>query len=197
MYYHMMRKWVGLHDMAPAGADVVLLDSAVVRALRGFGERNVSIFALISWMGFRQAAIVYDKQQRIHGRSGWTTRKKLKLVVDSITSFTFLPVRFFSGLGIVSALLGFLYAGIIIVRALADARAVEGWSSLMVAILVIGGVQLLMLGVIGEYVWRSLQEARARPRYLIEAMVDGAAQVSSGADTTDMPIAPMSAEHKH
>lgn len=174
-YWWMMRRLARLPDVAPTGADMVMIDLTVVQALRRFAERNVSIFALITWMGFRQTSITYDKQPRLHGRSGWTMRKKLKLVIDSIVSFTFLPVRFFSALGIISALLGFIYAAFIIARTLAFGTPVEGWSSLMVIILLLSGLQLLMLGVLGEYVWRSLQEARARPRYLIESMTGGGA----------------------
>ena len=174
-YWGMMHHWLGLGKSAPAGADMVLMDSVVVKSLRQFGERNVSLFALISWMGFRQTSIVYDKKSRFDGRSGWTMRKKLKLAIDSIVSFSFLPVRSFSALGILSALLGFLYAAFIFFRGLLYQMPAEGWSSLMVAVLVIGGLQLLMLGILGEYVWRSLQEARGRPRYLIEAMSGGEA----------------------
>src|SRR5262249_27959098 len=133
-----------------------------------FKESNVSIFALISWMGFRQEMITYDKQARLHGRSGWTLKKKLKLLVDSVTSFTYLPIRIMSYVGFLVALVGFVYAALIIVNALSG-HPVEGWSSLMVVILVIGGVQMVMMGVLGEYLWRALDESRRRPRYLIEA----------------------------
>jgi dolichol-phosphate mannosyltransferase len=173
LYWWMTRKWLGLEDTAPTGADMVLLDAVVVKALSQFAERSVSIFALLTWMGFRQTTITYEKQHRLHGHSGWTARKKLKLVVDSVVSFSFLPVRLFSALGILSALLGFLYAVFIIIRTLTHATPVEGWSSLMVVVLLIGGLQLLMLGVLGEYLWRALQETRARPRYLIEATTGG------------------------
>jgi polyisoprenyl-phosphate glycosyltransferase len=172
-YYYAMRRWAGLDSMAPTGADMMLLDRAVIDALLKFGERNLSIFALIAWMGFRQDSIRYEKQDRLHGTSGWTLGKKLKLAIDSITSFSFLPVRFFSALGILFALLGFIYAALTVGRSLIYASPVEGWSSLMVAVLVIGGLQLLMLGVLGEYLWRTLDEVRARPRYLLEACVDG------------------------
>lgn len=173
LYYHAMRRWIGLDSMAPNGADMVLLDRAVIDALLEFGERNLSIFALIAWMGFRQNSILYQKQDRTHGVSGWTFSKKLKLAIDSVTSFSFLPVRFFSGIGILFALLGFAYAGITMGRSLFYGSPVEGWSSLMVAVLVIGGVQLLMLGVLGEYLWRTLDEVRARPRYQLEAVAGG------------------------
>jgi len=139
-----------------------------VDALRQFGERNISLITLVTWMGFRQATITYTKRARLHGRSGWSLGKKVKLAVDSITSFTYLPIRLMSCLGFVVAVGGFLYASYVIVKAMGG-RPVPGWSSLMVAVLVIGGIQMLMLGVLGEYLWRALDEARGRPRYLVEA----------------------------
>ena len=179
IYWYVMRRWAGLDNMAANGADMVLLDRTVIDALSRFGERNLSIFALISWIGFRQVSIPYEKQNRIHGRSGWTLQKKLKMAIDSITSFSFMPVRFFSTLGIFFALLGFLYASLITGRLLIYGSPVEGWASLMVAVLVIGGLQLLMLGVLGEYLWRTLDEARARPRFLLEASFGGENELGS------------------
>lgn len=151
--------------------DFFLLDRRALDAFRQFSESNVSIMALITWMGFRQASITYDKQARIHGRSGWNLEKKLKLVLDSVTSFTYLPIRMMSYLGFIVSVLGFLYAGWVIVNALIG-RPAYGWSSLMVVVLVIGGVQMLMMGVLGEYLWRTLDETRRRPQYLIEARFD-------------------------
>ena len=102
--------------------------------------------ALVTWMGFRQASITYDKQARLYGRSGWNLKKKLKLVVDSITSFTYLPIRMMSYVGFTVALLGFLYAAMVVGNALAG-NPVQGWSSLMVVVLIVGGIQMLMMGV--------------------------------------------------
>jgi dolichol-phosphate mannosyltransferase len=167
-YYWMMRRIVGVREMPGTGADFGLIDRQVVDALRQFRETNVSILALITWMGYRQAKITYDKQPRLHGRSGWSLAKKLKLVVDSITSFTSLPIRAMSYVGFSVALLGFLYAGVVIVNAL-EGQPAQGWSSMMVTVLVVGGIQMLMMGVLGEYLWRALDESRRRPRYLIEA----------------------------
>ncbi len=167
LYYWLMRRVVGLADMPPNGADFVLLDRVVADALRHFNERNTSLLALISWMGFRQSQIRYDKDARLYGRSGWSLGKKLKLVVDSVAAFSFLPIRLMLSVGVVTALLGLIYAVVIIMNALFGHPA-EGWSSLMVIVLVIGGVQMLMLGLLGEYVWRALDEVRQRPRYLIE-----------------------------
>src|SRR6266850_4125684 len=167
LYYLLMRRVVGLKEIPSMGADFFLIDRCVIDALRQFNESNASILALITWMGFRQTTIAYDKQARKHGRSGWTLEKKLKLALDSITSFTYLPIRLMSYVGLVVAMLGFLYTVVVIIDALAG-QPVQGWASLMVVLLVIGGIQMLMMGVLGEYVWRALDEARQRPRYLIE-----------------------------
>ena len=170
IYYFLMRHFVGLKDMPATGADFFLIDRRVIDSLSQFNEGNMSLFALINWMGYRQAMIAYDKQARLHGRSGWSLNKKLKLVVDSVTSFTYLPIRLMSYAGFLIALLGFLYAGLVILNSLTG-HPVQGWSSLMVVVLVIGGIQMLMMGVLGEYLWRALDEARRRPRYLIEASI--------------------------
>lgn len=170
LYHGMMRRVSGLQGIPAEGADFFLLDRRVIDAFNRFHEKHVSMMALITWMGFRQAWLRYTKQARLHGRSGWTLRKKLKLVVDSITAFTFFPIRLMSYLGFLVGSLGFLYAGVVVVNALAG-RPVQGWSSLMVVVLVLGGLQMLLLGVLGEYVWRGLDEARQRPQYLIEACI--------------------------
>lgn len=168
LYYFLMRRVIGFTEMPATGADFFLLDRRVIDALCQFNESNVSLMALITWMGFRQGSITYDKQARLHGQSGWNLHKKLKLVVDSVTSFSYLPIRLMAYLGFLVALVGFLYAGWVITNALTGHPA-EGWSSLMVVVLVVGGLQMLMMGVLGEYLWRALDEARRRPRYIIEA----------------------------
>lgn len=178
LYYFLMRRLVGLKEMPATGADFFLADRRVMDALRQFHECNLSITALITWMGFRQAMITYNKQARLHGCSGWSLGKKLKLVVDSVASFTYLPIRLMSYLGFMVAFGGFLYAGVVIALALGG-RPVQGWASLMVVILVVGGIQMLMMGVLGEYLWRALDESRRRPRYLIEATTDVTEQVST------------------
>lgn len=167
LYYLLMRRMVGLTSMPAGGADFFLIDRRVIDALRQFNEQNVSLFALITWMGFRQTSIGYDKQARLHGRSGWSFRKKLKLTIDSITSFTFLPIRLMTYVGFATSFAGFAYAAVVIVNAIAG-QPVQGWSSLMVVVLLFSGLQMLMLGVLGEYLWRALDESRRRPRYLIE-----------------------------
>ncbi len=169
LYYFMMRRIVGIKDLPPSGADFFLLDRRVVNACGQFRETNVSFLSLVTWMGFRQTSFSYTKEPRLHGRSGWSLEKKLKMVVDSVTSFSYLPIRAMSYVGFLIAMLGFLYAGVIIVNAL-HGHPSEGWSSLMVVVLVVSGMQFLMMGILGEYLWRALDESRRRPRYLIEAI---------------------------
>lgn len=171
LYYFLMRRVFGIKDVPSTGADFFVLDRRVVHTLRQFNERHVSILLLITWLGFRQETIAYDKQPRMYGHSGWSIDKKLKLAVDSVTSFSYLPVRLMSYLGFVITILGFLYALVVLINALSG-KPPQGWMALMVAVLVIGGVQMLMLGVLGEYLWRALDEARARPRYVIEEMLE-------------------------
>ena len=171
LYYLLMRRLAGIQQMPPAGADFFLLDRAVIDGLRQFHEQHTSVLALIHWMGFRQATVTFEKGPRLHGRSGWTLAKKTALLIDSITAFTFAPIRFMTYTGFAIAIAGLLYAGFVIVHSITG-RPVQGWASLMVAVLVLGGFQMLMMGVLGEYAWRSLNESRRRPRYLIEDAVN-------------------------
>jgi dolichol-phosphate mannosyltransferase len=171
LYYWLMRNMVGVKEMPASGADFFLLDRKVVEAFNRFGEANVSVFVLLTWMGFRQSTISYVKQARLYGQSGWSLKKKLKLLVDSVASFSYVPIRFMSYFGFVVGLSGFVYAAVVMFNAL-HGHPVEGWSSLIVVVSVIGGVQMVMMGVLGEYLWRALDEARRRPRYIIEGFTD-------------------------
>jgi polyisoprenyl-phosphate glycosyltransferase len=164
-YYWVMRKFVGMADMPAAGADFFLVDRLVLDAFRQFPERNVSVLALITWIGFRQAYVEYDKQPRAAGRSGWTLGRKIRLAVDSVTAFSDLPIRLCGYAG--ALLMAFaLIIGVIAVVMLPSVGAVL--LLLLAAMFGLTGVQLFALGIVGEYVWRGLDESRRRPHYLIE-----------------------------
>jgi len=167
LYYWVMRHMVGMKEIPARGADFFLIDRVVVEAFRRFSERNVSVLALITWLGFRQEYIEYDKQPRKVGQSGWTLSRKIKLVVDSITSFSDFPIRLctYAGLALMAASLVLLVGAIAMLPQL-------GGGVLFLLFLIVGlaGLQLLAVGVVGEYVWRALDEARRRPPYLIEAV---------------------------
>jgi polyisoprenyl-phosphate glycosyltransferase len=165
VYYWIMRELVGMKEMPAQGADFFLVDRVVLDAFRRFSERNVSVLALITWLGFRQEQITYDKQPRAHGVSGWTLSKKVKLVIDSVTSFSELPIRLCSYAG-----LTLLAAGALAALAWLLLPAPGAVGLLLAAMLGLTGLQLLALGVVGEYVWRALEQSRGRPIYLIEAI---------------------------
>jgi polyisoprenyl-phosphate glycosyltransferase len=167
LYYWIMRYIVGMKEMPARGADFFLIDRAVIEAFRRFSERNVSVLALITWLGFRQEYIEYDKQPRRAGQSGWTLSRKITLVVDSVTSFSDFPIRLctYAGVALVAASLALLVASIALLPQL-------GGGVLFLLFLIVGlaGVQLVAVGVVGEYVWRALDESRRRPAFLIEAV---------------------------
>jgi dolichol-phosphate mannosyltransferase len=170
LYFWMMSRLLRVEHVTPQGADFVLVDRIVVDALGQYRERNLSVYAIIAWLGFQQGTILYAKKQRAHGKSGWTLRRKLKLVVDSVTSFSYLPIRVMTLAGMAIALFGFIYAVVIIANYFSG-QPPEGWTSLVVVVLMLGGFQMVMLGTLGEYLWRCLDEARSRPRYHIERRV--------------------------
>lgn len=167
MYYWLLHHVAGLRRMPSRGADFFLIDRKVMRALETFPETTVSRWLLLVWMGFPTEVIEYTKQARAHGRSGWTLRKKCALAFDSVIAFSPLPIRIASAAGVCLAVLGFVYLAFVLVNAWGG-HPVQGWSSLMAVTIVMGGFQMLMLGLVGEYLWRNLEESRRRPRYVIE-----------------------------
>lgn len=168
VYYWIMRRLVGVTALPERGADFFLADRVVLDAFARHAERQISVFALVAWMGFRQATIEYDKQPRAAGRSGWTTARKIALVADSVTAFSALPVRVVTALGVF-----LLAAGG--VCGLAWALRGGFRLGLTAGVVVLSGLHLVALGVVGEYVWRALELARRRPVYLVEGRAGGQA----------------------
>lgn len=166
VYYRLMRRFA-LPEIPAKGADFLLMDRKVINAYNAIPEKNTSFLAMVLWLGFRQTSIEYVKQARHAGESKWNLSKKLKLFVDSFVSFSYAPIRLMSIAGAGIGILGFFYAAVVIYNAFRGVP-VQGWSSLMVVVLILGGFQLLMLGVLGEYLWRAFDEARGRPRYVVE-----------------------------
>jgi dolichol-phosphate mannosyltransferase len=173
LYFWAVRHVVGLKAMPLAGTGFFIADRALIETVKEFGERNLSIHLLLFSIGFRQEFVPYERPARLHGSSGWSLAKKLKLLVDSVTGFSYMPIRFMSWVGILTAVIGFIYALVVAVNALVG-QPVPGWASLIVIVLVLGGLQMIMLGVLGEYIWRNLDETRRRPLYFIEDRIDNA-----------------------
>lgn len=183
-YYKLMNRWTSVR-LPATGADFFLLDRRVVDVLKVLPERNTSLFALISWLGFRQTEVRYDKKARSSGQSSWTLRKKLRLALDSLFGFSVAPLKLASALGLIYALVGFAYAVLLIINKVTSGRvfggvAAEGWSALMVVILISSGTLMLVLGLFGEYLWRTLEEVRGRPRFIVEESVNALASDDDG-----------------
>ena len=147
--------------------DFRLMDRTVVDAFLAMPERDRFVRGMVAWTGFRQEAVPYHRAARFAGETKWSHKMMLHLAVDSLVSFSVLPLRLATWLGVLAAglaLSGIVYA---LVLRLYTAVWVSGWTSLLIAVLFLGGVQLLMLGILGEYVGRIYGEVKRRPLYLV------------------------------
>lgn len=164
-FYRIYRIATGL-EYPPSGIDFVVISRPVVDALDRYGERNLPLFLLIYNLGYRQAVVPYDRGERSHGESGWSLRKRITVAIDMLTAFSAAPLRLVSAFGIAFGLMGVAFGTFTLIRAVFSDVPVPGWASLMVTTSLLGGMILVSISVLGEYVWRTLDEARARPVYL-------------------------------
>jgi glycosyltransferase involved in cell wall biosynthesis len=148
----------------PQGIGTFLVRRTAIDALNEFSERNLVIDGALSALGLVSISMTYERQERQSGHSDWTLSKKLKHFADFFVAHSYVPIRLMSYMGMAVATLGFLYAGLLIFNHFFFSQQITGWTSIMVVVLVLGGLQMIMNGVIGEYVWRTLDEARGRPR---------------------------------
>jgi len=165
--YYRLFELVSPIRLARDTGDFRLLGRPVVDALNQLPERSRMMKGLFAWVGFRQAYVPYDRPPRFAGCSQWSFGRLCKLALDGITSFSSWPLRIWSFIGATIALLAFAYAMFLVARTLAHGVDVPGYASLMVVVLFVGGVQLVGLGVLGEYLGRVFEEVKERPLYLI------------------------------
>ena len=154
-------------DLPQAGGDFRYMSRRVVDALLEMPERHRFLRGMTSWVGYQQAIVEYERQPRAAGASKYTLRKMLAFGWDAVVSFSALPLRVASVLGLVFSFLGLLYLAYVIAVRLFTEQAVAGWTSVVAAVIVLGGVQLLCLGIIGQYLGRMFDEIKGRPLYLI------------------------------
>jgi polyisoprenyl-phosphate glycosyltransferase len=166
LYYRTLRR-LALSEMPAGGFDCFLIGRPAIDFLVDNREIHTSLPGLIVWAGFPAALVPYDRVARTEGTSRWTLAKKLKYFLDSVISFSYAPLRFMSVAGTVLALLAFAYAIFLIFFKLFHGQDVQGWTTTMVVLAFLSGVQLLSLGILGEYLWRTLDAARARKGFLI------------------------------
>lgn len=166
VFYKMMR-YVN-PKMPKGGFDFMLIDKKALKVLNQIDERNRFFQGDILWLGFNTAFIPYTRLKRTIGKSQWTLAKKLKYFIDGLLNTSYVPIRLMSLLGICFSFIGFLYAIVIAYNRFIHNTPFTGWAPIMILILIIGGLIMLMLGIIGEYVWRTYDETRKRPLYIIK-----------------------------
>ena len=174
-YYRILQKSTSIPIQVDTG-DFRLLDRRCIEALRQFRESQRNTKAIFSWIGYRKKEIFYDRDPRLAGQTKWNYRKLVNLAIDGITSFTTAPLRIATLFGFFISFLAFCWIIYLLVRPLFGISTGAGYSSLMAVVLFLGGVQLLSLGVIGEYVGRIFVETKHRPLYLIEKYHAGTIQ---------------------
>jgi dolichol-phosphate mannosyltransferase len=177
LYYGLMRRWA-LPNLPRHGADFLLLDRKVILAMRAIPEKHTSLLGMVLWLGFRQTEIEYVKQARFAGKTKWTLRKKLKLLIDSLVSFSTVPLgligRLATGLTLAT---GVGLAALLL--ALAAGATVAGWVWVLLALFGLSAAQMTALAIQSAYLWRTFDQARGRPLYVIEKMLALAAETDS------------------
>ena len=168
--------WMSQTPIPPNTGDFRLLDRRVVDALKQMPERTRFMKGLFAWVGFKQTCVFFDRPQRYRGTTKWNYWRLWNFAIDGITSFSFLPLKIWSYVGFTISLISFIYATLLFIRTLVFGIDLPGYASIMVAILFLGGIQLLTLGIMGEYLGRVYEEVKGRPLYLVRE--------SYGFDTT-------------
>jgi len=166
-YYWLVRKFA-ISSMPKGGFDCYLVDRQVIEVLKLLDEKNSAITLQILWSGFKTDTIYYVRKKREVGVSKWTFAKKVKLVVDSLVSFSFFPIRLMSCIGVLFSGVAAIWTLVLIIQRLRGEIPIAGWTSLVIIVLFSSGLIMLTLGILGEYIWRILDASRNRPVYIIE-----------------------------
>ncbi|OGG35925.1 hypothetical protein A2363_01650 [Candidatus Gottesmanbacteria bacterium RIFOXYB1_FULL_47_11] len=170
LFHRIVRTIIFPH--APRGGfDLCLFDKQLARDVLTMQEKNFFLPYLLLWLGYDYVTIPYARRKRTVGTSQWTFSKRIKLFVDSFVSFTYVPLRAISLMGLLLSLVAGIYALSVIWARLTSRIPVEGWTSLMIILLFVSAFQMIALGVIGEYLWRTLDASRHRPPYIIEKII--------------------------
>ena len=169
LYYALINRFA-VPGYPPGGFDFFLVDRQVIDEVNKIEEKNTNLMTLIFWLGYQAVFIPYVRRKRVKGKSRWTLGKKVKLFVDTFVSFSYFPIRLFSFLGIIYAVLSFSYGAFIFVSWLTFGIEVQGWVPMMLVLTFTAGLQMTLLGILGEYLWRNLDETRGRPLYVIDTI---------------------------
>lgn len=167
LYYQILQKVSRVTIQKDTG-DFRLLDRKCIHALQQLDESERNSKALFSWIGFKKIEFLYDRDERKQGKTKWNYFQLVHLAMDGITSFTTAPLKIATWCGCVTSLLAIIYAIVVFIRTLSTGIDVPGYASTLIVVLILGGIQLLSLGIIGEYLGRIFTQTKNRPNYLIE-----------------------------
>lgn len=167
LYYWMVRR-TALPTMPRNGFDIYLLDRKVINVLDALDEKNSALTGQILWSGFRTGIVCYTRKAREIGTSKWTLKKKIRLVSDTLFSFSTLPIRMLELVGVFSFVVSIIWGIMVLISKLVGDISVEGWTTLFIFVLFSFGITMISLGVLGEYIWRTFDASRKRPPYIIE-----------------------------
>jgi glycosyltransferase involved in cell wall biosynthesis len=167
LFYRLLKKYA-LNNYPKGGFDFFLIDKQIANNIKNINEKNSNIMNLIFWLGFEYDTISYVRKKREKGKSKWTISKKAKLVIDSFIGFSYIPIKILPVLGIIFSLSSFIFGGYVFLNWLFGDIRVEGWTTTIILVTFTAGIQMIMLGVLGEYLWRTLDETRKRPNFVID-----------------------------
>ena len=170
-FYRLMQRYA-VPNMPEGGFDFFLVDRCVIDLVNTVEEKNTFLQGQILWTGFEPEVIPYVRRRREIGKSQWTLSKKIKYFVDGFVSYTFAPIRLITLIGLVVSLLSFAYATLIFFAKIFWAIPIYGWAPTMITILMLSGVHLVMLGIIGEYLWRNFHQTRNLPNFVVETVLE-------------------------
>lgn len=171
VFYRLLQKFTQV-NIPPDTGDFRLIDRIVIDTLLNMPEKNRFLRGMVSWTGFRQTGISYARDQRFAGKTKYPFFKMLKFALNGITSFSFIPLQLASYFGFIVSAGAFISGVYVLYLRFFTDKTIQGWTSLMIALLFLGGIQLITLGIIGEYIGRISEEVKGRPGYVIRGKVN-------------------------
>jgi dolichol-phosphate mannosyltransferase len=170
LYHTLIRKFA-LTNIPKGGFDVFLFDKTLKEQVVKMQEKNTNTAYLLAWLGYDFVCIPYIRKKRELGTSRWTFSKKVKLFIDSFVSFSYLPIRLISLSGLFFGLIAVIYATYLLINKFLGNIQVQGWTSMMAVFLFISSFQMIALGILGEYIWRTLDASNSRPNYVVDEVL--------------------------
>jgi dolichol-phosphate mannosyltransferase len=171
VFYFFARRMVS-KNIPPSGASMFMISKKALKSLNKYNERNLTLEGLFATIGFKSKHVLYEREMRKQGKSKWTLAKKIKLFIDFFIAYSYTPIRIVSITGVLLFIIGLIWTAYIIIRQLVWGDLSAGWPALLSVLLTGFGITNISLGIIAEYLWRTLDETRKRPRYILEKTIN-------------------------